>query len=155
MGGIVYVFVEIDVFLNVVINELFDVGYGLGGFKWCLFCKSENDLYFLDIVILMKFWLLLCVMIFFFMVFLIVLELKKVLLFICDIVIFYCVNYCFFSVIGNYGFLISLFSVFNFYVEGGEFFFNFSIFFLELGFLLGSWVLVDIFWEGKLLLEDN
>ena len=33
VGGIAYALVETDAFPNVVINELFDAGYGLGGLK--------------------------------------------------------------------------------------------------------------------------
>lgn len=116
---------------------------------------GENVIHFADLALPMKLWLLLRATIFFSMAFLIVLELKKVLVSIRDTTTFYRANYRSFSAIGNYGFLISLFSAFNFYVQGGESLFHLSIPFLELGFSLGSWVLADIFWEGKLLLEDN
>lgn len=155
VGGIGYALIYTDAFPNLVINELFEAGYGLGGVKWCPSCGGENDLHFSDIAISMKLWLLLRATIFFSMAFLIVLELKKVLLSIRDTATFYRANYRSFSAIGNYGFLISFFSAFNFYVQGGESLFHLSIPFLELGFSLGSWVLADIFWEGKLLLEDN
>ncbi len=154
-GGIGYALVEPNAFPNLVINDLFEAGYGLGGIKWCTDCHGENVLHFSDIAIPMKLWLLLRATLFFSLAFLVVLELKKVLLSIRDTATFYRANYRSFSAIGNYGFLISLFSAFNFYVQEGESLFNLSIPFLELGFSLGSWVLADIFWEGKLLLEDN
>lgn len=155
VGGIGYALVKMDAFPNLVINELFEAGYGLGGIKWCPSCQDENVMHFSDLATPMKLWLLLRATIFFSMALLIVLELKKVLLSIRTTATFYRANYRSFSAIGNYGFLISFFSAFNFYVQGGESLFHLSIPFLELGFSLGSWVLADIFWEGKLLLEDN
>lgn len=155
VGGIGYTLVQADAFPQLIINELFEAGYGLGGVKWCASCTGENFMHFSDIQQSMKLWLLLRATLFFALAFLIVVELKKVLLSIRDTTTFYRANYRSFSAIGNYGFLISFFSAFNFYVQGGESLFNLSIPFLELGFSLGSWVLADIFWEGKLLLDDN
>ena len=42
VGGIGYTLVEVEAFPNLVINELFESGYGLGGIKWCPSCKGEN-----------------------------------------------------------------------------------------------------------------
>ncbi|MBX2875528.1 MAG: hypothetical protein KTR30_25650 [Saprospiraceae bacterium] len=155
VGGIGYTLLDAGAFPQLVINELFDAGYGLGRIKWCATCIGDHYLHFEDLQLSMKLWLLLRATLFFALAFLIVLELKKVLLSIRDTATFYRANYRSFSAIGNYGFLISLLSAFNFYVQGDQSHFNLSIPFLELGFSLGSWVLADIFWEGKLLLDDN
>lgn len=155
VGGIGFTLVQADAFPQLVINELFEAGYGLGGIKRCVSCTGEYYLHFSDIQLSMKLWLLLRATLFFTLAFLIVLEMKKVLLSIRDSATFYRANYRSFSAIGNYGFLISFLSAFNFYVQGDQSHFNLSIPFLELGFSLGSWVLADIFWEGKLLQEDN
>jgi len=153
--GIGYTLVQADAFPQLVINDLFDAGYGLGGIKWCASCTGERFMHFSDVQLTMKLWLLLRATLFFALAFLIVLALKKVLLSIRDTATFYRANYRSFSAIGNYGFMISFLSAFNFYVQGDQSHFNLSIPFLELGFSLGSWVLADIFWEGKLLLDDN
>ncbi len=155
VGAIGYSLIYAEAFPKLVINQLFEAGYGLGEVKWCPDCGGEHRLRFSDLGSPMKLWILLRGMIFFSLALLIILELKKVLVSIRDTAVFYRANYRSFSNIGSYGFLISLFSAFNFFVQGEDFQLNFSIPFLELGFSLGSWVLADIFWEGKLLQEDN
>lgn len=35
VGGIGYALIYTDAFPNLIINELFEAGYGLGGVKWC------------------------------------------------------------------------------------------------------------------------
>lgn len=155
VGAIGYSLIYAEAFPNLAIHQLFEAGYGLGEVKWCSDCKGEYPLRFSDLDRPMKLWLLLRGMIFFSLATLITLELKKVLVSIRDTAAFYRANYRSFSNIGNYGFLISFFSAFNFFVQGEYSQFNLSIPFLELGFSLGSWVLADIFWEGKLLQEDN
>ncbi|MEL6358068.1 MAG: hypothetical protein AAFQ37_14180, partial [Bacteroidota bacterium] len=57
--------------------------------------------------------------------------------------------------IGRLGLLIVIISAFNFYAGAGEVQFHFTIPFLPLLFSVGSFVLAQIFTQGKALVEDK
>ncbi|MCB9231010.1 MAG: DUF2975 domain-containing protein [Bacteroidia bacterium] len=155
-GVAIHLLFSPESYSQVVAENAFQTGFGLGNFKFCPECAHDGSRIFLgELSQGMILWLFVRLLVFGGLVLAILVRIGKIFNSVKSARTFYDENIRHFRILGRLSLAIFLFSSFNFVSWRGETGFHFTLAFGPLFFGVGCMVLAEVFREGKLLLEDN
>ncbi|MEO0552686.1 MAG: hypothetical protein AAF149_05790 [Bacteroidota bacterium] len=155
IGVLIYSVIDTEAFSNVHLQNTFRARFSVGDFKICPDCESPGSYTLSQLSTYMKLWLLLrgtALMLLALISLQVILRITKS---IRDKATFYNRNIKGFLQLFRLGIAIAALSSFNFFIQGAESNFEFSIPFGALAYTLGCRLLAEIFIEGKMLAEDS
>ena len=152
---LVYSMIDASAFPSILTFDFFRPGFGLGRLQWCTGCKGTGGVYLQEISSIMKVWLLIRASLFFFLALRVVKALTKTVESVKSNATFYAGNIQNFRLMSRYALALAALSSFNFFIQGEDTQFDFTLPFGVVAFALGCMLLAQVFEEGRLLTEDK
>lgn len=154
-GIVISWFIDKSLWRNVDITSGFKAGIGVTNLQYSPDYMPPKAIVLGEISVAMMLWLLVRNTIFFFLGWMIIVEITRILNSIKSLDVFYFSNIQSFKKIGKVCFLIAGFAFFNFHVAEQGVNFDFTVPFMPVLFGLASYVLAGVFEQGQQLTEDK